>query len=107
MPAGVDRCQPEPFPVQVVRQVRLVGEVDQALLAEELAVGVTGLGDPVGVHQQPVAGLELFVPDTDLKAAAARWPRFIAILAGRGPYHSVHALPLRLRGQAITGISRA
>jgi hypothetical protein len=44
MPAGVDRCQPEPFPVQVVRQVRLVGEVDQALLAEELAVGVTGLG---------------------------------------------------------------
>ena len=42
---------------------------------------------------------------TDLKAAAARWPRFIAILAGRGPYHSVHALPLRLRGQAIGGMN--
>ena len=42
---------------------------------------------------------------TDLAAAAERWPRFIAILAGRGPFHSVHALPLRLRGQAIGGMN--
>jgi GAF domain-containing protein len=42
---------------------------------------------------------------TDLAEAAERWPRFIAILAGRGPFHSVHALPLRLRGQAIGGMN--
>jgi hypothetical protein len=39
------------------------GEVDQAVLAEELAVGAAGLDDAIGVQQQPVAGLELFVPD--------------------------------------------
>jgi GAF domain-containing protein len=45
------------------------------------------------------------VTTVDLKAAAERWPRFTAIVAGRGPYHSVHALPLRLRGQAIGGMN--
>jgi hypothetical protein len=38
---------------------------------------------------------------TDLAGAAVRWPRFVAALAGRGIYGSVHALPLRLRGEAI------
>ena len=38
---------------------------------------------------------------TDLAGAADRWPRFIAALAGRGAYGSVHALPLRLHGEAI------
>ena len=38
---------------------------------------------------------------TDLADAALRWPRFIAALTQRGTYGSVHALPLRLRGQAI------
>ncbi|GAA3227823.1 GAF and ANTAR domain-containing protein [Pseudonocardia petroleophila] len=37
----------------------------------------------------------------DLTTAAARWPRFVAALAQRGTYGSVHALPLRLRGEAI------
>ncbi|MBW0116375.1 GAF and ANTAR domain-containing protein [Pseudonocardia abyssalis] len=37
----------------------------------------------------------------DLTTAAARWPRFVAALAERGTYGSVHALPLRLRGEAI------
>jgi GAF domain-containing protein len=37
----------------------------------------------------------------DLTTAAARWPRFVAALAERGIYGSVHALPLRLRGEAI------
>jgi transcriptional regulator with GAF, ATPase, and Fis domain len=37
----------------------------------------------------------------DLANATARWPRFIAALTQRGSYGSVHALPLRLRGQAI------
>lgn len=38
---------------------------------------------------------------TDLAGAAVRWPRFVTALAGRGTYGSVHALPLRLRGEAI------
>ena len=37
----------------------------------------------------------------DLAAAATRWPRFVAALRERGAYGSVHALPLRLRRQAI------
>jgi GAF domain-containing protein len=37
----------------------------------------------------------------DLADAAARWPRFVAALEERGVNGSVHALPLRLRGQAI------
>jgi transcriptional regulator with GAF, ATPase, and Fis domain len=38
---------------------------------------------------------------TDLDDAATRWPTFVAALAGRGTYRSVHALPLRLRREAI------
>lgn len=37
----------------------------------------------------------------DLTTASARWPRFVAALAARGSYGSVHALPLRLRGEAV------
>ncbi|HEX5349506.1 MAG TPA: GAF domain-containing protein [Pseudonocardiaceae bacterium] len=37
----------------------------------------------------------------DLADAASRWPVFVAAVAKRGAYRSVHALPLRLRGVAI------
>src|ERR1700712_1315174 len=40
-----------------------------------------------------------------LETAADRWPRFGAALAGRGTFRSVHALPLRLRGEAIGGMN--
>jgi GAF domain-containing protein len=42
---------------------------------------------------------------TDLENAAERWPRLTAALAGNGGYRSVHALPLRLRGEAIGGMN--
>jgi GAF domain-containing protein len=37
----------------------------------------------------------------DLVEAAGRWPVFVAAVGRRGAYRSVHALPLRLRGEAI------
>ena len=40
------------------------------------------------------------VVNTDLRAARPRWPRFAPHAAAAG-YRSVHAFPLRLRGEAI------
>ncbi|MDT0351633.1 GAF and ANTAR domain-containing protein [Pseudonocardia charpentierae] len=42
---------------------------------------------------------------TDLDDAAGRWPELAVALAGKGSYRSVHALPLRLRGEAIGGLN--
>jgi GAF domain-containing protein len=41
----------------------------------------------------------------DLEEAAGRWPRFAAALADRESYRSVHALPLRLRGEPIGALN--
>ena len=47
---------------------------------------------------------------TDLDSAEARWPRLTAALRKRtvpdaGRFRSVHALPLRLRGEAVGGLN--
>jgi GAF domain-containing protein len=42
---------------------------------------------------------------TDLAEAADRWPRFVAALQERGVLGSVHALPLRLRGEPIGALN--
>ena len=41
----------------------------------------------------------------DLAEAADRWPGFVAAVADRGAFRSVHALPLRLRGEAIGALN--
>jgi GAF domain-containing protein len=41
----------------------------------------------------------------DLADAAPRWPRFVAALGDRDTARSVHALPLRLRGEAIGALN--
>lgn len=41
----------------------------------------------------------------DLHDATHRWPAFAAAVAERGAFRSVHALPLRLRGQAIGALN--
>lgn len=40
----------------------------------------------------------------DLIEAGQRWPQFVTALHG-GAYRSVHALPLRLRGEAVGGLN--
>src|SRR3954451_8202734 len=45
------------------------------------------------------------VSTADLTGEAGRWPRFAAAAANRGRYRAVHALPLRLRGQAIGALT--
>jgi GAF domain-containing protein len=42
---------------------------------------------------------------TDLTEASHRWPRFAAALVDREAYRSVHALPLRLRGEPIGALN--
>ena len=41
----------------------------------------------------------------DLDDASDRWPLFIRAVAQRGAFRSVHALPLRLRGQAVGALN--
>lgn len=46
------------------------------------------------------------VPDITASAdAASRWPRFVGAVIRSGTFRSVHALPLRLRGQAIGALN--
>src|SRR5436305_7345243 len=41
----------------------------------------------------------------DLAGAADRWPKFAAAVAEQGQFRAVHALPMRLRGQAIGALN--
>ena len=41
----------------------------------------------------------------DLAAHRQRWPRFVDAVTEQGMYRSVHAVPLRLRGQAIGALN--
>ena len=41
----------------------------------------------------------------DLDDAAGRWPRFVAAFTERESYRSVHAIPLRLRGEVIGALN--
>jgi GAF domain-containing protein len=42
---------------------------------------------------------------TDLPAAADRWPIFVAEASRQPTYHAVHAVPLRLRGNAVGALN--
>jgi GAF domain-containing protein len=42
---------------------------------------------------------------TDLRTAGSRWPVFVAAVTGTSVFRAVHAVPLRLRGQAIGALN--
>ena len=47
-------------------------------------------------------GMPVSVPDLN---TSGRWPRFVAAVRERAPFKSVHALPLRLRSEAIGALN--
>jgi transcriptional regulator with GAF, ATPase, and Fis domain len=49
------------------------------------------------------SGAQVRIPD--LSHVAQRWPRFVAAVALNGAFSSVHAIPLRLRGQSIGALN--
>jgi GAF domain-containing protein len=51
------------------------------------------------------SGSPVNVNDLTVTAAADRWPVFAAAVADSGAFRSVHALPLRLRGEAIGALN--
>jgi GAF domain-containing protein len=76
-------------------ELRVVAASSEAVQLMELLQVQTAEGPCVDCYR---TGRPVSAPD--LQAVAARWPDFAKALEG-GPFRSVHALPLRLRGTAI------
>jgi GAF domain-containing protein len=81
------------------RELRAVAASDDAAQVMELLQLQSGEGPCLDCFR---SGAPVSVPD--LAAQAARWPGFVAATA-RGPFRSVHALPLRLRGTAVGALN--
>jgi hypothetical protein len=82
------------------RELRAVAASDDAARVMELLQLQSDEGPCLDCFQ---SGAPVSVDD--LAEAAARWPRFVAAVAERGDFRSVHALPLRLRGRAIGALN--
>lgn len=78
------------------RRLRVVASTDERTEWMELLQLEADEGPCVDCYRTGTA-----VAVSDIADAADRWPRFVAALAERGTTGSVHALPLRLRGQPI------
>ncbi len=82
------------------RELRAVAASDDAAHVMELLQLQSDEGPCLDCVQ---SGEPVSVPD--LGALAPRWPQFVAAALRQGPYRSVHALPLRLRGSAIGALN--
>jgi GAF domain-containing protein len=104
---------------------QLVGHSVQLLAADAAGILLADLREqlrPVAVSSEDAETMELLqlqsdegpcleayrravqVRIPDLRQAAARWPKFVAAARG-GAFASVHAIPLRLRGEAIGALN--
>lgn len=79
--------------------LRLVASSDETSQAVELLQLQTEQGPCLDCFRSAAP-----VSVSDLAEASERWPLFVAALPD-STYRSVHALPLRLRGQAIGGLN--
>ena len=82
------------------RELRAVAASDEAAHIMELLQLQSDEGPCLDCFQTAAP-----VSVADLTEAAGRWPTFVAAVAERGDFRSVHALPLRLRGRAIGALN--
>ena len=82
------------------RELRAVAASDEAARVMELLQLQSDEGPCLDCFQTAAP-----VSVADLAEAAGRWPTFVAAVAERGDFRSVHALPLRLRGRAIGALN--
>ena len=82
------------------RELRAVAASDEAAQVVELLQLQADEGPCLDCFQTASP-----VKVADLSAAADRWPMFVAAVEQRSHFHSVHALPLRLRGRAIGALN--
>ena len=82
------------------RELRVVAASDEAAHVMELLQLQSDEGPCLDCFQSATP-----VSVADLAEASRRWPTFVAAVAQRGDFRSVHALPLRLRGRAIGALN--
>jgi transcriptional regulator with GAF, ATPase, and Fis domain len=82
------------------RELRAVAASDEAAHVMELLQLQSNEGPCLDCFQSAAP-----VSVADLAQASSRWPTFVAAVEQRGDFHSVHALPLRLRGRAIGALN--
>src|SRR3954447_23367680 len=82
------------------RELRAVAASDEAAHVMELLQLQSDQGPCLDCFQSAAP-----VSVADLSEASDRWPSFVAAVAQRGDFRSVHALPLRLRGRAIGALN--
>src|SRR3954469_6439474 len=82
------------------RELRVVAASDEAAHVMELLQLQSDEGPCLDCFQSAPP-----VSVADLAEASGRWPTFVAAVAQRGDFRSVHALPLRLRGRAIGALN--
>lgn len=82
------------------RELRVVAASSEAAELMELLQLQSDEGPCLDCFQSAAA-----VSVADLTSAGERWPTFVAAVEERGQFRAVHALPLRLRGQAIGALN--